>query len=520
MNERPKTKKKKLGWLLCALLLAVIVGCESIGGLNLNDMLLKQLDVSKQESSQTLELEIDVNKELLAEAEPEAVKLVELLGRLKLDISHAKTDGQGKQWATGTLSFGKGELPFTLHTDAKAVRIDLEGAKRPIVVEIPGLADELGADFGSNAELQGTLMESVRELTKKVASYFVKGLPNPPTISVDRVEEPVRGVATKLTKVHAELNGEQLGKLIPTYAANLIKDKEGFKQTIRDVYAWMSDLPPEIKAAFGAEDLLGAEEASADEVADAIVEELFPELESAQEELAEFSGTDEWKELFDKGVELKTDLYVDDSLHLRKSFAELTIAPAAFSAADSPIRSVKIRSSGEMWNVNGDIDIPDVQVPPTALSAEELDGFTSYRFLRLFEQDSLIYDLLKNDFRIDDQNFELSDEWGIPFLVDDEGVAYVPLRSTLEQFEIKLNVPKNPGDLAFYDPGKNRSIELRKGSKQALVNGEKDILGHELFAEYGYVYIAADDLFDLLGAKYEIVDGYETERLMKVTRDL
>jgi len=516
-----KKRMKKLGWLLCALMLAVIVGCQSVGGFGLDNMLLKQLDVSKQESSQVLEVEIDVNEASLEGEEPELVKAVELFSKFKVNISHSKTDDAGKQWATGVLSFGKGDVPFTMHTDAKAVRIDVDGAKRPLVIQIPDFGEEFGAELEAeldiNAELQKTLMDSVRELAKSVASYFVKGLPNPPVITVDQVTEPIRGTETKLTKVHAELNGEQLGELIPVYLNNLVQDEEGFKDVVRNVFKWVTELPPEIKTVFGADEVF--EGTNPDEVADVIVETLFPELASAQEELKEFTQTDEWKEIFDKGITLTTDLYVDDSLHLRKSFVELTIAPKAFEAESSLVRSIKIRSSGENWNVNGEVDVPDVQTTPYAVDEEELSEITAYRFVRLFEEDSLLYDLFKNDLNIDDQRFELSDEWGMPFLVDDGGAAYVPVRHTLEEMEIRLGVPSKRGEIRFYDESTGQAIVFQRDSDKATVNGKEITLKHPVAVEYGAAYASADDLFGLLGAEFELADGEDGERLLKVSRD-
>ncbi|WP_391573326.1 hypothetical protein [Cohnella sp.] len=510
---------KRWGWTVCVLLLTVIVGCQSVGGLNLNDMLVKQLSIEKQEQSLVLELEVDVNEALLASEDEKAKKAVELLRKLKLELVHSKADALGNQWVTGNLVTSKGSIPFTLHADEKAVRIDIDGAKRPFVLELSALQDELGTMALPSGEDRQAMMESVRKLAQNIGSYLIKGLPNPPVITVDQVNETIHGESTKLTKVHAELNGEQLGQLLPLYLENLIKDKEGFRATVVQVFEWLYEMEEDLDLG-----LRDSESLNAEAMANFTIETLLPELEDALEDLKKAQHEEEWKQIFDKGITLKTDLYVDESLHIRKSNLEAVIAPAAFAEEDSPIRSIKVRASSEMWNVNGEVEIPAVETPVNALKLEELDNYDAYRFVRMFDSDSVVYDLLKNDFAIDDQSFTLSSEWGIPFFVDEEGTAFVPLRETLGEFGIRpnLEVPANgPMEIRFYDRPTAKSIILRKDSDQATVNGETVKLAHPLMNDANMTYISADDLFGLLGAEYEVVEWEDyDEQMMEVTRDL
>ncbi len=514
---------KRAGWIVCALLLAVIVGCQPVGGLNLNDMLIKQLDITHQEHSLTLELAIDVNEELLALEDEETKKGVGLFRNIKAEITHAKADEKGNQWLTGKLTTNKGSIPFTLHSDSRTIRIDVEGAKRPFVLSLAELEDALGTGIGSAAELQQALVESVRGLVKNVAGYFVKGLPNPPVIAVDRTNETVHGVTTGLTKVHAELDGEQLGQLIPAYLDNLTGDIDGLTEVVANVLRWVAELPPELKEIFGAGGIVDSD-ADIDLFAETIVEmTLYPGLLEIKDDLDDIRQTEQWAEIFDKGIQLKTDLYVDDSLHVRKSFFEAIIAPAAFAEEDSPVRSVTLRASGENWNVNGKVDIPEVEVPRNALNVQEMDDYDPYRIVGLFETDSVLYDLLKNEFEIDDQSFELSSEWGIPFYMDEDGIAYVPLRETLGKFGIRpnLQVPADgPLEIRFYDRPTGKSVVLRKGSDRATVNGEAVKLAHSLLNDMNITYVSADDLFGLLGAEYVVAELGSGEAVMQVARDL
>ncbi|QJD84162.1 stalk domain-containing protein [Cohnella herbarum] len=513
---------KKFGVLLGTLLLAIIVGCQSVGGLNLNDMIMKQLDVSGQEQSQLFELELEFNDKLLSEEDAEVTALLNAMKKISLNISHSKTDDKGNLWMTGVFSFGKGDIPFTLHTDKKALRFDIGGAKRPFVLDISQLGSTLGlgSAFGSDSDnLEQALTDSARQLIKNVGAYFVKGLPNPPVISVDRISLPIHGVSTDLTKVHAEINGEQLGEWIPVYLDNLIKDKEGFRATLQGVLQWMKELPPEIKEAFGGEELL-EEQFDSEAAIEEAVNELFPLMEEAQKELTEASKQEEWKEIFDKGITAKADLFVDDSLRLRKSSIEIIIAPAAFLDEESPVKSIRIRSDNEMWNVNGEIDIPAVQIPLNALTFDSLFGMEPFQVVRLFEEDSALYGILKNDFKADDQSFELSSEWGIPFIVDSDGIAFVPIRAIMEDFGGRLIVTSGKGEIRVHDPATGQAIDLHLGSAEAKVNEKPITLAHEVFADGPISYMSADDLLGILGAEYTIEELEDGELILKVTRDL
>nr|WP_255807686.1 stalk domain-containing protein [Cohnella mopanensis] len=144
----------------------------------------------------------------------------------------------------------------------------------------------------------------------------------------------------------------------------------------------------------------------------------------------------------------------------------------------------------------------------------------AFQFVRLFEEDSVIYGLLKNDFKIDDQSFELSDEWGIPFFIDSDNVAYVPIRSTMEEFGVHLNVPEAKGQIRFYDQATEQSFVFQLGSLKATVNGQAIKLKHKIVTDGPFAYVSADDLFGLLGAKYKITHKEDGESVMEVTRDL
>lgn len=513
---------KKIALLACVLLLAFIMGCEPVGGMNVNEMILKQLDVSKKEQSQLIELEIDFSDRLTSDEDAEIAKVVKWFERSSLQITLSKFDDLGNVWIEGVLSFAKGSIPFKLHADSKAVRFDIDGVSRPLIIETHYLTDfplPIVSPESLNENSQREVLVSVRQLVRKVAEYFVKALPNPPVIRAERVSDSINGVPTSLTKLHAELNGEQLGELLLVYLDRLVQDKEGFRHMLREIVLWRMELPPDIQDIFGGAEAF-EEEMHVDEIVDDGMATLWPWLESLQKEAVEHHGSEDWKEIFDKGITFSVNLYVDDSLYLRKSAMELKIAPAAFAQYDSPFRQITIRSSGEMWNINGDVQVPAVEVPTNALTEQQMDKMQPFQFLKIIDKSSVIYDILKNELQVDDQSFSLSSEWGVPFYKDKKGVAYVPVRATMREFGVSLQTPARKGEIRFYDEATAQNFVLLIGSKKAFVNGKTTMLTHKVVTDQQFAYVAADDLFRLLRAEYKVSKQYDGELRMKVTRDL
>lgn len=508
--------------IACALLLIFIVGCESVGGRNLNQLILKQLDVEKLEQSQFIEVEIDFNdKHLNEEEDAETAAMAKWFEKTSLEIIRSKVDGNGNMWVKGVLSFSKGSIPFTLHADHKKLRFDVEGVSRPLIIDIDSAAGSPltrmmypALDAGS----QEAIAKSVRQLIRSVAPYFVNGLPNPPVINVEPAIESVNGVSTALTKVHAELNGEQLSELISIYLDRLVQDKEGFRTMLRTVVQWSMDLPPEVKEIFGEQAF--EEKTDIEAFVDEGMEVFWPQLLDAQTALKDAQQDEEWKEIFDKGITLTTDLYFDDELYLRKSAMELKISPAVFAQEDSPVRQITIRTRGEMWNVNGEVVVPAVEVPFNALNVEDLDRMQSFKILKMMDKNSVIYNILKNDLQVDDQSFKLSSEWGIPFYKDKKGVFYVPIRATMQKFGVPLSTSSRKGEIRFYDEATDQKFLFLIGSQKAYVNGKAVKLSYKVVADKNFTYIAAPDLFRLLHAEYKVTEYADGELGMEVTRDL
>ncbi len=515
---------RKWGIGLCAILTAVLIGCQAVGGFDLNQAFLSQLDVSSKEQSGTVSVTIDWKEEQLETMDPQYAPFAAMLSQIDLRIDNASADGEGRSLVAGSIGLaGKSPVGFTLHTDGWKIRLDVDGAKRPLVIDMAELA---GEELPDGKSLMGSGMQQhFKEMIRPVAAHLIKHLPNPKQLNISRVVSDVNGDNLPLTKVHAEFDGQQLGDLLETYVLALVQDEAGIRAMLGEVMQWVAAFPPELMQQLGGEE---AEKPSQEEIAEAVEEgfqEIIPALRQLQAEIADLKQQPEWVLMFDQGITFKTDLYVDDQLRLRKSDTELVLEPVAFRMADSPVWSISIRFHNEIWNVNGKIDIPPVEKPLRAIRPEQLEELSSVQFVRLFEDDSAIHDILKNDLQIDDSDFELGGWYGdamSPYMAG-EGEAkklYVSLRQVLNGFEDRVSFTPKTGELRFYDPGTWQEIVLRVGSAEMTVNGEKATMSGPVELHNGYTFVPAEDLFKLLQAQYTYVQDEDDVIVVNVKRDL
>ncbi len=508
---------RKWGIGLSVLLAVMLAGCQPAAGVNLDQMLLNQLDITSQEESGSFRLEIDWNEKYLEkEADSELAKLATLLGQVSVEIEEAKTDAAGRAIIEGSLALGgKSPIAFTLHMDKTKLYVAAEGVKRPVVIDLEELA---GGSPAYSLDLQAN-QQMVLDMVKEAASYFVRHLPNPPTVDISREWTGVGGHYDTLTKVHAEINGEQFGELLVPYVDALIQDEEGFRTMLSGVLRFVSQIDPALLDNLGDGGEAGV---PTDEELETLAEEgfreLFPLLKELRDRLSELKRSTEWELIFDKGIVLKTDLYLDDAMFIRKSDTELTIAPIALQLPTSPVHSITLSSHSERWNLNGNVTVPEVTVPDGALGPEELSGTTAVRMLQSIEEDSVLYDLLKNDLQIDDSRFEMNEYnfYGTAPILAGEGSAqalHVPVRYALDSFGNSIEYDHEAGEIRFVDEGTGQEIALRIGSSEARVDGAAVQLSVPVYLIDGNAYMAADDLFPLLKATYT----YETDEWGSVT---
>ncbi|RUS45987.1 stalk domain-containing protein [Cohnella sp. AR92] len=527
--------KRLKRWLVpsvAALLAVVPAGCEAVNGLDMNKVLVERTVDSNAANpnasiSMSIGLDLQWNDALLnVEGEDEAdvamqKKWLDWFSKTTFKLNELRTDEEGRILANGVFSFGKGNISFQLHADESHLLFEVEGAKRPLVIDL----DEplKGSMAGESPLLALQRSKEGESLIRTVASYFVGNLPNPPKIDAKSASVEIHGTKTDVTQVHAELNGKQLGELIPAYLDALVKDESGLRKMVGEVTDWFAALPPEMKESLELDDL---ELPSKDEFEET-VQEMADSFKEAKKELdsERADNEDEWNAFFNEKTTLSADLYVDSDLKVRKLAADLHYSMPTVEEEEMalPLTGFTIRLEQENWTDPNASPISNVVLPPRVLNVDDLMEMTSLRGLRLFENDSVIYDLLKNDFSVDDASFEVypkseewASNWGLPsYREDKNGKILISLRGTLNEFED--NVVYRGGHLVFYDEGTYQEVALTVGSNKIKVNGVDKTWSQPVVTIDGTAYAYADDLLGLLGAKYSLDD--ETSRLL-IERDL
>lgn len=511
-----KRKFRGIGAVVAVLLIVALLGCQAVGGVNLNEMLTKQLDIRSSEGSSSVEVQLQWDDEALAAEDERVQETVKLFSRIKLQFDRMASDDEGHLSAAGRLSLSKGDIPFTLQADASKLVLNVEGVKRPLLLDIEGL--QMGGILpGIGDESNALVKEAVRDVLKQVVSYTVGHLPNPPSIEASAVSVPINGAATNLMKVHAELNGKELGELIPVFLDSVLADGQGVRALIERVATWAADLPPELQEELG---MSAEDEAVTEQDITEVAQELMDGLKELRDGYDEASQDEEWQQVFNESLAFKGDFYADQSLHIRKSSTELTLGAGLFAEEDIPLQSVTVRTEQETWKINEDLGLGEVTAPANALDAEEFAEMNPRRVLRQMSVDSVVYDVLKNDLQIDDQAFTLSSDWGVTLASDDDGNLYVPVKETMRQLDNSITFNAATKQVRFYDDPTEQSVLLTLGSDTAIVNGQRVQLQATVARIDGVTYMYADDLFGLLHAEYTLEDGYDGEVLMNVTRDL
>ncbi|CAM4348953.1 copper amine oxidase N-terminal domain-containing protein [Paenibacillus tarimensis] len=569
--------KSKLAVLLLSLTMVFVAGCQAVAGVDLNKVLKQSLITTSYEGSQTLEFELLINKEQLEELQEAGgpgSEALAMLSHVKLEMSDIKVSDANHASMKGKLSLGDVSIGFGLKLAGETLEIQLEGAKRPILLD---LSEEAlngilmpGAPGASAPEVDKAAEDQLTEIGKRVidlvGGYAIDNMPNPESLSVKPVVATVGGEELNLMQVQVELNGKQIWQWIITYLDALIQDEEGLTQVMiavndlmkdnKDLFASLGAPFPEESLPVGASDEKQLKELAAQLTS--LLKDLKANMEQAAAESPESIET-----VFNDQTYLKTNVYVDSKLDIRKTETELMIKPkfpaapaeteeevlddeAAYeemldeemyeedmyeegfygglggaASAMSFIEGIRISSSSEQWNVNGEVAAEKPAAGADALGMEELSGMQGYQFLREFNSNSVMYDLLKNTFGVGHQQVVLDPEYSQhPPIVTPDGRTLVPLRTTAEAFGAEVKYNGKTKSATILDEATGTEIVLKKGSKTAVINGKSVQWSFPVTSVKGTLYVPARDLTKALKGTLYWETLYDEEKILVIERDI
>lgn len=494
---------KKFKWLtvLVAAMLVIMTGCQSVGGLDINKAMLTSLDVKSSESSASIRFEAVPADRALSSEDKEAI---EFINSLSLNVDRAIVQDANTVSIQGSVHYLDKKIPLHLSMDPKGMAIQLEGAKQPFYLSmdttVPGMPDT------SQYE------QAIQDVVKKAAGLVLKHFPNPTKIAVKSAQEKVNGESLNLTHLHMEMTGEEILTMFKPFAESLMKDEAGLKQLIGDAYDAIYPMMVSIGEAYG-EDVELLPQESKEEVVASLYEIVHGSLaeltenydEQKEQLLEEFPGGDT---VFGKDTVLKLDYYFDEQLNTRKNAVELTVALPA--SEDMPLKSFKVYSEGEVWNIGSAVKANKVDTSKGALDVLS-ESVTPGQVLRNFEKNSTIYNVLKDDLKITHRSLYLDTNEDLVYpVIKKNNQTFVPLRYLTNRLDAEVKWAKGSKNITVINDLTGEEIKLTVGSQKATVGGKSVTLQAAPFVHSdGSTYVSLRFMAEALGATLHLEgDGW------------
>ncbi|CAK4836423.1 unnamed protein product [Aphanomyces euteiches] len=454
-------------------------------------------------------------------------------------------------------------IPFEAYVSPTLLVLKLEGAKKPLVLDLAGKAVD-SEDLLSLGIEKDIIEQFTNKITKDVnlrraaLNYLVNGLPNPEGIKLDNVTETVYGESLSLNHVHAQIDGSQIIPLLKKFVVNLLQDDKGLRDFVTQFYDVvqpvlislfdeMDKKEAEVKAKAPAapsadnpesddpeanyEDSLDSLDpfASVLKGLESVLKDRTMGIELIHTEIKQLlvlamvglQTVDEIKDptvkdVFSNKSYVKADLYIDNSGKLRKTKTELNFTPP--TEDNEGIESVKLTMESEHWNINE---------PVTADTIDTTDSYTMdsitkpAEMLAILDKDSSLYHLLKDDLQITKKSIVLnmSEAAYTPYSMQpyiEKGVTMVPARFISEQLDADVTFDPATQQVTINDAARGNKIILTLQSKKAVWNGETFTLEGAVRNRDGTTYVPLKFIAKALGAEVKWVAETKT---ISITRD-
>lgn len=518
----------RLMLLLLAMSLVFIAGCQAVGGVDFNKVLKNALKVQSGESKQTLEFKLMLNDEMLEDITEEEVALIRMLSHVKLELSEVKVQDAENMSMEGRLSFGDDTgMSFAFQLSPEQLVANLEGAKHPFVVDLAAMAptDEEWIEVEVETIDYEALTPVVMEMIDIVGNYAIDNLPNPRNLKVSPVYEQVNGVGTSLMHVQMDMNGPELLEWFKGYVEALYTDREGLEAMMKGVIELLNDneeLWPLYNEMLAPErDVLDAP--TVDEEVTAAADEIVELLESMLEDMKAAEEDESFDTIVDGVFHMQLDMYVDGKLNVRKSDFELSyeLSEGQLEEETLPIKGIMLQSTMEQWNVNGAVEANKPVVTEDTVDVLELDSMHGYEAIRYFEEDSFLYDLLKNKLHLTRQIYTAyNDDYYNPPIIVPGYITIVPLRDVADTFGAEIAYDPETRSIELYDDATDTTIVMAIGSDQVTVNGEAAEWPFPVTSVDSTAYVPARVFVETLGATIEWETIYEDYKMLTIQRDL
>jgi len=468
--------------VLLAAMLVILAGCQSIAGVDLAKLVTNNMTATSGEGDMSLAVELVTAAGYKPSAEDATI--LAIFNSTKITIDNMKSEDSTHVSMTGKLSIKDKDIPFKLFATDKSITIHMDGAKKPIVMPLETANGAISTEV--TRSLIG-LDKKAQALLPTVVQYFVKQLPDV-KIDSSKVSEKINGQSVPLTKLHIEINGSDLIKLLKGLLDNIVKDEAGLKALISQLFDIVVPILKESNDP-GMEMLLPF----LDNKELAVSMALPVIMESLKEMSADINVNDpEIQQL--KDLTLKLDLYVDSDSYIRKTAVDLNLV---FPQESSEIKGIKVTASSSMWNINKPVKAEPIDVSGGTLKINTADPEQSVsfgKFMGNFDKNSTFYKLMKDDLKLLSKNVQIHVAKNAESVigqayVNEEQYTMAPTRLLLEQLDADVKWNGEKHEITVIDYISDTTIVMHVGSNKATVNGAEKEMQSAVVSKDGYSYV-------------------------------
>jgi len=479
--------KRGLLSLLAAGSMLTALGCEAVGGVNVNKAVEDMIAVQSSEGTMSLAWEVKGKPS----DDAEAARVLAALGNGSIVAEYVQEDPQTVSME-GKFDLPKGDIPFAVYMKDQVLVLDIEGTKKPFELD-------MAAFYGGGAEgmpFDSSMMagEAGQEMMKGIASYFIQQLANPKEISVGTSTETIDGSAKTLTKLTATTNFGELVELTTDALERIAADEEGLKSLIASLYPI---LKPIVAETLGNDTLAKRMLDNEELMVELLYSQFAPMIQTAAENLKN-TPAEQLPVSPDSGV--TAELLLDGAKPAGFNL-ELQFEPPA--GQEDGLDSFAIEYKSLWWNVNGNVK---AKVYDGATAPFPMDVKPRQRLANV-EPKSLLYDILKNDLKITRHSFEMymgdnaSVPNGISPYIKGAGTTMVPVRYVSEQLDATVDWNGAKQSITIKDQAAGIEIVMKIGDRKATVNGAAQTLPEAPELIEGATFVPIAFITKALGGK-------------------
>ncbi|MCR8645293.1 copper amine oxidase N-terminal domain-containing protein [Paenibacillus sp. N1-5-1-14] len=508
-----------------AVMLLVLTGCSSLAGFDASKVMVNGMKVTSSESNSTIAIEVVPGDNSSLPAEDKA--MFELIKSIKLTFDNTKQQDENVS-TTGKLSIGTRTVPFKFAVDKNAMTIQIEGAKKPIVLDLKGQDDATLMLFAQSGLNQKELQDKIKELAPTFADFFVKNATTPKGVSVKSVTEKINGESVSLVNLHGELNGADIIQFVKELLTNISKDEKGLKDLIGSLYdVGLPIVKEAMKQAPEAGELPAMFEKKELAVG-FIYQAIVAELPKVIEGLDSLAKEDAFSTSLLKDSGIKFDVAVDSSLNIRKQNVEFNVKMPEGIDKSAP-KSINVKVTNEYWNVNKPVKVDTIDTSAGAIVVNPADpngadSLSLPKMLKNLDTQSDVYKLLVNDFKVTKKNINLfvedeadAEDYGFPTPYKaNSDTTMVPARFVAQSLDGLVKWDEAANKITITDEWTGKVIVLTIDSKTALVDGKSVDMDAAATLKNGSTFVPLRFIADQFGAK---VAWNEEAQLVTITRD-